>query len=215
MLIRERMTRNPVLCAPDVSVTDAFDLMKKARIRRMPVVDKHGKLVGIVSDQDLQRVSPSPATTLSTYEIPYLLSKVKVSDVMTKQVITVQEDTPIEEAARIMVDNKIGGLPVVNETSAVVGIITETDIFKTFLELIGARRSGVRVTMYVKDVRGELARISQAVADIGGNIIATVEVPGTDSTNYQVLLKVSDVTKEAVVAALTPLVERIVDVRES
>jgi acetoin utilization protein AcuB len=215
MLIRERMTRNPVLCAPDVSVTDAFDLMKKARIRRMPVVDKHGKLVGIVSDQDLQRVSPSPATTLSTYEIPYLLSKVKVSDVMTKQVITVQEDTPIEEAARIMVDNKIGGLPVVNETSAVVGIITETDIFKTFLELIGARRSGVRVTMYVKDVRGELARISQAVADIGGNIIATVEVPGTDSTNYQVLLKVSDVSKEAVVAALEPLVERIVDVRES
>ena len=215
MLIRERMTRNPVLCAPDVSVTDAFDLMKKSRIRRMPVVDKHGKLVGIVSDQDLQRVSPSPATTLSTYEIPYLLSKVKVSDVMTKQVITVQEDTPIEEAARIMVDNKIGGLPVVNETSAVVGIITETDIFKTFLELIGARRSGVRVTMYVKDVRGELARISQAVADIGGNIIATVEVPGTDSTNYQVLLKVSDVSKEAVVAALKPLVERIVDVRES
>ena len=215
MLIRERMTRNPVLCAPDISVTDAFDLMKKSRIRRMPVVDKHGKLVGIVSDQDLQRVSPSPATTLSTYEIPYLLSKVKVSDVMTKQVITVQEDTPIEEAARIMVDNKIGGLPVVNETSAVVGIITETDIFKTFLELIGARRSGVRVTMYVKDVRGELARISQAVADIGGNIIATVEVPGTDSANYQVLLKVSDVSKEAVVAALTPLVERIVDVRES
>jgi acetoin utilization protein AcuB len=215
MLIRERMTRNPVLCAPDISVTDAFDLMKKSRIRRMPVVDKHGKLVGIVSDQDLQRVSPSPATTLSTYEIPYLLSKVKVSDVMTKQVITVQEDTPIEEAARIMVDNKIGGLPVVNETSAVVGIITETDIFKTFLELIGARRSGVRVTMYVKDVRGELARISQAVADIGGNIIATVEVPGTDSTNYQVLLKVSDVSKEAVVAALAPLVERIVDVRES
>ena len=215
MLIGERMTRNPVLCAPDISVTDAFDLMKKSRIRRMPVVDKHGKLVGIVSDQDLQRVSPSPATTLSTYEIPYLLSKVKVSDVMTKQVITVQEDTPIEEAARIMVDNKIGGLPVVNETSAVVGIITETDIFKTFLELIGARRSGVRVTMYVKDVRGELARISQAVADIGGNIIATVEVPGTDSTNYQVLLKVSDVSKEAVVAALSPLVERIVDVRES
>jgi acetoin utilization protein AcuB len=215
MLIGERMTRNPVLCAPDISVTDAFDLMKKSRIRRMPVVDKHGKLVGIVSDQDLQRVSPSPATTLSTYEIPYLLSRVKVSDVMTKQVITVQEDTPIEEAARIMVDNKIGGLPVVNASAAVVGIITETDIFKTFLELIGARRSGVRVTMYVKDVRGELARISQAVADIGGNIIATVEVPGTDSTNYQVLLKVSDVSKEAMVAALTPLVERIVDVRES
>jgi acetoin utilization protein AcuB len=214
MLIRERMTRNPVLCAPDVSVTDAFDLMKKARIRRMPVVDKNGKLVGIVSDKDLLRVTPSTATTLSAYEIPYLLSKVKVSDVMMKKVITVLEDTPIEEAARIMVDNKIGGLPVVNESYAVVGIITETDIFKTFLELIGARRSGVRITMIVKDKRGELARISQAVADIGGNIIATVEVPGTDSSNYEVLLKIIDVSKEAVVNALKPIVERITDVRE-
>src|SRR5512140_2328631 len=140
MLIRDRMTRNPVLCAADLSVTDAFDLMKKSHIRRIPVVDKNGKLAGIVSDKDLLRVSPSPATTLSAFEIPYLLSKVKVSDVMTKKVITVAEDTPVEEAARIMVDNKIGGLPVVNETGVVVGIITETDIFKTFLELIGARR---------------------------------------------------------------------------
>ena len=214
MLIRERMTRNPVLCAADVPVTDAFDLMKKSHIRRIPVVDKAGKLVGIVSDKDLLRVSPSPATTLSAYEIPYLLSKVKVSDVMTKKVITVTEDTPIEEAARIMVDNKIGGLPVVDEGDIVVGIITETDIFKTFLELIGARRSGVRITMYVKDVRGELARVGQAVADIGGNIIATVEVPGTDSTNYEVLLKVIDVSKEAVVEALKPIAVRIVDVRE-
>jgi len=214
MLIRDRMTRNPVLCSADLSVTDAFDLMKKSRIRRMPVVDTHGKLVGIVSDKDLLRVTPSPATTLSAYEIPYLLSKVKVSDVMTKKVITVAEETPVEEAARIMVDNKIGGLPVVNESDVVVGIITETDIFKTFLELIGARRPGVRITMYVKDKRGELARISQAVADIGGNIIATVEVPGSDPSNYEVLLKVIGVSKDALVAALKPMVERISDVRE-
>src|SRR5512136_2127797 len=214
MLIRERMTRSPVLCTPDMRVSDAFDLMKKQRIRRMPVVDKNGKLVGIVSDKDLLRVTPSPATTLSAYEIPYLLSKVKVSDVMTKKVITVAEDTPIEDAARIMVDNKIGGLPVVNESNTVVGIITETDIFKTFLELIGARKPGVRITMYVKDVRGELARIARAVADVGGNIVATVEVPGTDSTNYEVLLKVTEASKEVVVEALKPIAVRIVDVRE-
>jgi acetoin utilization protein AcuB len=214
MLVRERMSRNPVLCAPDLSVNEAFDLMKKERIRRMPVVDKAGKLVGIVSDKDLLRVSPSPATTLSAYEIPYLLSKVKVGDVMTKTVITVSEDTPIEDAARIMVDNKIGGLPVVNENDAVMGIITETDIFKTFLELIGARRTGVRITMYVKDVRGELARVAQAVAEAGGNIVASVEMPGTDSTNYEVLLKVCDAPKEAIVKALEPIAVRIVDVRE-
>ena len=214
MLVRERMTRNPVLCSPDLPVNDAFDLIKKERIRRMPVVDKGGKLVGIVSDKDLLRVTPSPATTLSAYEIPYLLSKVKVGDVMTKQVITVIEDTPIEDAARIMVDNRIGGLPVIHETGAVVGIITETDIFKTFLELLGARKPGVRITMYVKDRRGELARMAKAVADVGGNIVATVEMPGTDSTNYEVLLKVTEASKDALVDALKPIVERIVDVRE-
>jgi len=214
MLVRERMTRSPVLCQPNLPVNDAFDLMKKEHIRRIPVVDKNGKLVGIVSDKDLLRVSPSPATTLSAYEIPYLLSKVKVNDVMTRKVITVSEDTPVEDAARIMVDNKIGGLPVVNNEAVVVGIITETDIFKTFLELLGARKPGVRITMYVKDRRGELARMSKAVADVGGNIVATVEMPGTDSTNYEVLLKVTEASKEAVVEALRPIVERIVDVRE-
>ena len=214
MLVRERMTRSPVLCQPNLPVNDAFDLMKKEHIRRIPVVDKNGKLVGIVSDKDLLRVSPSPATTLSAYEIPYLLSKVKVNDVMTRKVITVSEDTPVEDAARIMVDNKIGGLPVVNDEAVVVGIITETDIFKTFLELLGARKPGVRITMYVKDRRGELARMSKAVADVGGNIVATVEMPGTDSTNYEVLLKVTEASKEAVVEALRPIVERIVDVRE-
>ncbi len=214
MLVRERMTRNPVLCAPDLPVNEAFDLMKKERIRRIPVVEKNGKLAGIVSDKDLLRVSPSPATTLSAFEIPYLLSKVKVGDVMTKKVIAITEDTPIENAARIMVDNKIGGLPVVNEDGAVVGIITETDIFKTFLELIGARKPGVRITMYVKDVRGELARVAKAVADVGGNIVATVEMPGTDSTNYEVLLKISEASKDAIVEALKPIAVRIVDVRE-
>jgi acetoin utilization protein AcuB len=214
MLVRERMTRNPVLCAPDLPVTEAFELIKREHIRRIPVVDKGGKLVGIVSDKDLLRVTPSPATTLSTYEIPYLLSRVKVGDVMTKKVISVVEDTPIEDAARIMVDNKIGGLPVVSESGAVAGIITETDIFKIFLELIGARKPGVRITMYVRDVRGELARVAQAVADVGGNIVATVELPGTDSTNYEVLLKVTEASKDAIVEALKPIAVRIVDVRE-
>jgi acetoin utilization protein AcuB len=113
-----------------------------------------------------------------------------------------------------MVDNKIGGLPVVNDSGAVVGIITETDIFKTFLELLGARKPGVRVTMYVADVRGQLAKITSAVAGSGGNIVACVELPGTDSTNYEVLLKVVDVPKDALVAALTPHAVRITDVRE-
>jgi acetoin utilization protein AcuB len=214
MLVKERMSSRPILCAPDLPVSEALEQMKNEHIRRMPVVDKNGKLVGIVSDKDLLRASPSPVTSLSVWEITYLLSKLKVGDVMTKKVITVSENTPIENTARIMVDNKIGGLPVVNDSGAVVGIITETDIFKTFLELLGARKPGVRVTMYVADVRGQLAKITSAVAGSGGNIVACVELPGTDSTNYEVLLKVVDVPKDALVAALTPHAVRITDVRE-
>ena len=214
MLVKERMSLRPILCTPDLPVSDALEKMKQEHIRRIPVVDRNGKLVGIVSDKDLLRASPSPATSLSVWEITYLLAKLKVGDVMTKKVITVSADTPIEDTARIMADAKIGGLPVVGESGAVVGIITETDIFKTFIELLGARKPGVRVTMYVADVRGQLAKMTSAVAEAGGNIVAVVELPGSDSTNYEVLLKVVDVPKDTLVAALTPHVVQITDVRE-
>ena len=113
-------------------------------------------MIGIVSERDLLNASPSDATSLSVWEVSYLLSRVPVSDVMTKEVLTLDEDTPIEEAARIMVDNKPGGLPVMRGKS-VVGLITETDLFKCFLELMGAREVGVRVTAMVVDKPGEIS----------------------------------------------------------
>lgn len=214
MLVRERMSAHPVLCEPDLPVSDALDRMKKEHIRRMPVVDKHGKLVGIVSDKDLLQASPSPATSLSVWEITYLLSKIKISDVMTKKVITITPETPLEDAARIMADNKIGGLPVVDDQGAVVGIITETDVFKTFIEMLGARKPGVRVTTLVTDRKGQLAKITGDIAAAGGNIVALIELPGTDSTNYEVMFKVIDVPKDQLVKILEPHVIRVTDVRE-
>jgi acetoin utilization protein AcuB len=214
MFVKEKMSRQPILAAPDLPVSEALAQMKREHIRRMPVVNKQGKLVGIVSDKDLLQASPSPATSLSVWEITYLLGKLTVAEVMTKKVITVTEDTPLENAARIMVDNKIGGLPVV-KNSAVVGIITETDIFKTFLELLGARQPGVRTTLLVKNARGELAKITTAIANLGGNIIASVEYPGTDSTNYEVMIKATDVSKDKLVETLKPLVVEVLDAREA
>ena len=214
MLVRERMSTRPILCEPDLPVSDALDRMKQEHIRRMPVVDKHGKLVGIVSDKDLLQASPSSATSLSVWEITYLLSKIKVGDVMTKKVITIAADTPLENAARIMVDNKIGGLPVVGPDGAIQGIITETDIFKTFIEMLGARKSGVRVTTLVTDRKGQLAKITGDIAAAGGNIVALIELPGTDSTNYEVMFKVIDVPKDQLVKILEPHVIRVTDVRE-
>jgi acetoin utilization protein AcuB len=213
MLVKERMTRLPIVATPELPVPEALHLMRQEHIRRMPVVDKGGRLVGIVSDRDLLLASPSPATSLSAWEITYLLGKITVHDVMTKKVITVTEDTPLEDAARIMADSKIGGLPVVRD-GALVGIITETDLFKLFLELLGARERGARVTMLVPNVPGEMAKLTRAITDCGGNIIAVAGFTGTDPSNRRVLVKANAVSREALVAAVTPVVTEIEDVRE-
>ncbi len=215
MLVRELMTPNPVTIQPDTSVPDALRLMRERKVRRLPIVDSHGRLVGIVSDKDLLWASPSPATTLAVWEIPDILGKLKVEKVMTTNVVTVAEKTPLEEAARLMADNKIGGLPVMQGPD-LVGIITETDLFKNLLELLGGRRSGVRIAVAVPAVKGELSKITTAVFEAGGNIvgIGMKGILGSYGDTAEIVLKVQDVEREALVAALKPVVNEILDVRE-
>ncbi|HIE38234.1 MAG TPA: CBS domain-containing protein [Anaerolineales bacterium] len=212
MLVGDRMTRRPITIRDDASVDEALQLMHSERIRRLPVVDKRGRMVGIVSELDLLKVSPSPATSLSIYEIPYLLSKIKMRDVMTQEVITVTEDTPLEEAARVMADNKVGGLPVMRD-DRLVGIITETDMFKIFLEMLGARESGVRLSLLVPEKKGELAKITGKIAELGGNILALGTTMGEDPTNRQLTIRVADVPEEQLVAAMEELGLKVLDVR--
>ncbi len=215
MLVQDRMTKNPITISPDTPVPDALRLMREHKVRRLPVVDRHGILVGIVSDKDLLYASPSPATTLAVWEIPELLGKLRVDKVMTRGVITVEEDTSLEEAARIMADNKIGGLPVMRDGS-LVGIITETDLFKMLLELLGGRRAGVRVAVSVPSVKGELSKITTAIFDKGGNIvgIGLKNILGSTGNMAEVVLKVQDIGKVELVETLRPLVSSIIDVRE-
>ncbi len=213
MLVKDRMTKHPITISQETPVTDALTFMRQNRIRRLPVLDRHGRLVGIVSEKDLLYVSPSPATTLSVYEVGYLLSKIRVEEIMTREVITVSPDTPLEQAARIMVDNKIGGLPVV-EDDVLVGIITETDIFKTLLEMLGAREHGVRVTMETVDEPGKLSAITSAVAEINGDIVALGAFRGESPEKAQVMLKVQGVTQDALLKALEAVDVEIMDIRE-
>ena len=213
MLVRERMSQTPVTITLDFSVTEALRLMREKKVRRLPVLDSHGKLVGIVSDKDLLFASPSPVSSLSVWEMNYLLAKLKVEEVMTRQVITVSEDTPLEEAARIMVDNKIGGLPVMRDDK-LVGIVTETDLFKIFLELLGARQPGVRVTALIPSAKGTLARITNAILGAGGNIMAFGQSMDSSGTRWEVTFKVQDVSRDVLVEAVRPVVENILDVRE-
>jgi acetoin utilization protein AcuB len=212
MLVYERMSRHPITVTADVPIDEALNLMRESKVRRLPVVDKKGKLVGIVSEKDLLYASPSPATSLSIHEIHYLVSKIKVADVMTKDVITVEEYTPLEEAARIMVDHKIGGLPVVRD-GALVGIITETDLFKIFLELLGAREAGIRLAMLVPEQPGILATITREIVEMGGNIISLGTFLGEDPTNRLITVKVADVEQENLVASMEALGMEIVDAR--
>jgi acetoin utilization protein AcuB len=146
--------------------------------------------------------------------VNYLLGKLMVKEIMTRDVITITEDTPLEEAARIMADNKIGGLPVIRDKE-VVGIITETDLFKVFLELLGARQPGVRIAALVPNVPGELAQLTKAIFDIGGNVVALGTFLGETSENREVCIKVADVEAQALQDALAPFIEKIVDIRRA
>ena len=213
MLVRERMTQNPVTVTPETSFADALQILREKKIRRLPVVDKQGDLVGIAVEKDLLYASPSPATSLSIYELHYLLTKLQVKEVMTKRVIAVGEDCPLEEAARIMVDHKIGSLPVVRGKQ-VVGIITETDLFKTMAEALGGRAKGLRITVRIHETKGELAKVTGKIAELGGNIIAVAMFLGSDAQHRELAVKVEDVKREVVVAALEGLGDQLIDVRE-
>ncbi len=212
MLVGERMSRPVISITRDMPIHDALALFKKERIRRAPVL-KDGKLIGIISDKDLLNASPSQATSLSVWEMNYMLSKITVKEVMTREVLTVQADTPIEEAARIMADNKIGGVPVM-KADKVVGMITETDLFKIFLELMGARTKGIRVTAIAEDHPGQLAMITKAIADAGGNFISFGQFATEDGKTVIVTFKVAEMKLEDVKKALTKVVVKFVDVRE-
>lgn len=212
MLVGTRMSHPVISVAPETPINDALILFKNEHIRRAPVI-KNGKLVGIISQTDLLNASPSPVTSLSIWEMNYLLTKITVKEVMAKKVMTIDEQTPIEEAARVMADNKIGGLPVLRD-GKVVGMITETDLFKVFLEFMGAREKGVRITLLIDDKPGQLERVTKAVTDAGGNFIAFGQFTGPDPSTKMITLKVTGLKKDVIEKALTPVVNKFWDIRQ-
>jgi acetoin utilization protein AcuB len=130
------MSSPAVTIRPDTPFQDALKLVRDRQFRRLPVVDHKGRLIGIVSERDLLHAAPSSATSLSIWELHYLLAKIQVEEIMTKDVITTRPGEPIQDAARLLVTHRIGGLPVVDAHGAVVGVITETDIFRAFVEML-------------------------------------------------------------------------------
>ncbi|MGC8877397.1 CBS and ACT domain-containing protein [Thermus sp.] len=208
MLVRDWMTKNPLTVPPDTPVLEAINLLKGRGFRRLPVV-KDGKLIGLVTDKDLKDAMPSKATTLSVWELNYLLSKLTVQEVMAKPVVTVGAEEPLEKAALLMEEKKIGGLPVM-EGERLVGIITVTDVLRAFIEALGLKLGGLRITVDVPDVPGALAQMAQAVPP--ANIVSIATAAHLPS--YQrLVMRVVGEQVEKVPDRLRAAGERVVDVR--
>lgn len=170
MLVNEWMTKEPRTVAPETAVMEAMQFLREGGYRRLPVT-RNGVLVGIVTDRDLKEATPSKATTLSIYELNYLLSKLKVKDVMVSPVITVRSDDTIEQAALLMEEHRVSGLPVLNGGS-LVGILTITDLMRALVSFLALREGGTRVTVDMPDEPGVLARVANAGPP--SNIVAAV-----------------------------------------
>ncbi len=215
MFVKDRMSKHPLTIGTKESISDTHSYMLEQRIRHLPVVDKTGRMVGLVAEEDLLKAQPSSATSLSIWEIHSLLTRVKVKSVMVRDVITTTEDTPIEEAAHLMLEHKIGCLPVLRD-ERLVGIITESDLFRTFMELFAARRRGLRITLEVPDREGELAEVAQAVADQGGNITACGTFMADDPAKLGLVLKVNNVNQEILGKALSAIEgAEVLDIRQT
>ncbi|MDR1904990.1 MAG: CBS and ACT domain-containing protein [Treponema sp.] len=218
MIISRVMTKNPIFVYPDLSVNEARALMGKEKIGRLPVLDKNNKLVGIVTKKDLLKAGPSAATSLDMYEISYLLSKLKVKEIMEKKVITVDENELVEEAARIMADNDISCLPVMRDSECgplLVGIITGTDLFHVFINAFGARHAGVRITVNIGERPGQLAKLAGAIAEKGGNLVAFVSSEGDDLSRRRATLKITGVSRAEVEAVIKTVPDAVLeDIRE-
>ena len=210
MLVKERMTENPICVQYDTSISELANLMKENKLKKVPVL-KGTKLVGIVTDKDVDRVSPSGATTLSVFEIGALLQKTKVVDAMTKDVITVTPDTIIEDAAIKMRENRINALIVVAEDK-VVGIMTESDILDSFIAMLGAKEEGNRYIVSADNVPGVLTKLGGATNDLGININHFVFTQCTADGKAELLVKTTkDGRIKEVAEAFTKLGFQVVD----
>lgn len=200
MFVKDQMIKNVVTVTPLTSVPDALNIMHENGIKRLPVINKD-KLVGIVTENDLLKVSPSPATSLSIFEINFLIGKMTVKEIMAKKPVTVSPDTTIEEAALIMRKKKVSGLPVLDE-GMLVGIISESDLFDAMIELFGLKRPGKRLTIEVDDIPGVLADLSRIMKELNINIINVANRKRTDG-KVEIIIRIDVKDEDNCVSTLT------------
>jgi acetoin utilization protein AcuB len=216
MIVKDYMTRHPVMVEPATSIVEAQRIMAETNVRHLPVIESGKRLVGLIT-RERMRIPPTELASLNVWEITRFLSNLTVGDVMVKRkdVITINPDVTLEEAAQMMVDNKIGCLPVLEE-GIVVGIITEVDMMVQLVDLLGGRVPGVRVTVRMPNKKGELAKITSTLAAQGWGIYASGGVVAPKRPDYwDCVIKVRDVPRDELVAVLEKIEgQEVIDVRE-
>src|SRR6266545_5921459 len=213
MRVAKWMTSKPITLSPSDSLARAIHVMKEKKIRQIPILSETGKLVGIVSDRDLKDVSPSRATTLDIWELHYVLDKLKLGDIMTKKPWTVTPEMPIEKAALLMLEKKVEGLPVIDSKGALVGILTEGDIFRALVDLTGVAKKRTRVSLLIPDKAGSIREVADICRAQGGTIfsilgsyarvpagkrelVMRVDCPSPDALRADLAKKFDDVSVE-------------------
>lgn len=211
MIIADRMKKNPATATPDMSISEASAKMKTEKVHRLPVLDDDRHLVGVISEKDILLAAPSPASTLSTYEINYLLSKLKVKNIMSRNPVTITRETTIEEAVRLMVENDLSCLPVM-DNGYLSGIVSKSDLFKILLEMLGAKHKGIRVEALVEDGVGVVAGLSDKFTAAGINIISLGTLEGPDASLRVLTFKLENGTEKQVREIMAP-VSKSLDIR--
>ena len=178
MAVKDFMTRKVVYISPNTTIAHAADMMREQKLHRLPVIE-NDQLVGLVTEGTIAEASPSKATSLSIYEMNYLLNKTKVGDVMIRDVVTISQFASLEDATYLMLKNKIGILPVV-DNKQLYGVITDRDIFKAFLEVSGYGEEGVRLRFVTENKVGVLEQIIRLLVEENLNISNTVNIPRKD-----------------------------------
>ena len=201
MYVGNKMITDIISVFPEASISLAFQTMHERGVSQLPVV-KNGKLVGLITETLLSEFTPSKATTLSIYELNYILGKTKVDSIMQTDIITCTEDMLIEEVAKLMNTHDINMVPVVNENQTLVGIISRSDIIEAFIEITGAMDPGSRITINSKDEAGKLAEISSIIREYGVNITHLTNFNNTSTNTTEIIIRLNTQDVTPIVKAL-------------
>lgn len=199
MQVHECMIIDPITISPKTTYAAASRLLRVKKLHALPVTDKEGQLVGIITEKDLLDISP--VAVFGVHTISDLLSAIRVEEAMTRRVVTVQEDYPLEDAARIMIDHKIGSLPVMRGDQ-LVGMVTESDIFQTMTDALGGRAEGLRITLRLLEDKGELGAITDGIVQLGGKLTSLSTYWGDNPLKRIITLKVQGVDREELLMML-------------